>query len=63
MEREEQSMSESITPYTDRMIDFVEEGVIDAKTLAIMVAKWMTEDDIEGMLDANELTERFEEEE
>ena len=47
--------------YRNRLVEFVQEGVIDANTLAIMVAKWMTEDDVEGMLDANELTERFEE--
>ena len=46
--------------YRNRLVELVQEGVIDANTLAIMVAKWMTEDDIEEMLDANELSERFE---
>ena len=43
----------------DRLYDLVTEGVISRDTLVIMVCKWMTSDDIEEMLDANELSARF----
>lgn len=43
----------------DRLYDLVTEGVISRDTLVTMVCKWMTSDDIEEMLDANELSARF----
>ena len=43
----------------DRLYDLATEGVISRDTLVIMVCKWMTSDDIEEMLDANELSARF----
>ena len=38
-----------------------EEGIIDPIQMVIMCVKYMSEDDVEDMLDANELSERFEE--
>lgn len=49
--------------WRDELVRMVEEEIISADNLAIMVAKWLTPGDIEEMLDANELTPRFEEEE
>ena len=45
--------------YRDKAIDFVEEGLVEPMTMIIMCLKWMSEDDAEKMLDANELSERF----
>tara|TARA_R110002051_G_C8434213_1_gene453950 strand:- start:337 stop:513 length:177 start_codon:yes stop_codon:yes gene_type:complete len=45
--------------YRDKAIDFVEQGLVEPMTMIIMCLKWMSEDDAEEMLDANELSERF----
>tara|TARA_B110000046_G_C12761763_1_gene301202 strand:+ start:307 stop:513 length:207 start_codon:yes stop_codon:yes gene_type:complete len=45
----------------DKAIELVEEGIIDPIQMVIMCVKYMSEDDVEDMLDANELSERFEE--
>tara|TARA_B100001175_G_scaffold239780_1_gene206087 strand:- start:384 stop:596 length:213 start_codon:yes stop_codon:yes gene_type:complete len=47
----------------DKAIELVEEGIIDPIQMVIMCVKYMTENEVEDMLDANELSERFEEEE
>ena len=46
----------------DKAIELVEEGIIDPIQMVIMCVKYMSEDDVEDMLDANELSERIEEE-
>ena len=43
----------------DRLLDLVDNGTIDAEGLAIMVAKFLTNDEVEKMLDLNELSARF----
>jgi hypothetical protein len=45
--------------YRDKAIEFVEQGLVEPMTMIIMCLKWMSEDDAEEMLDANELSERF----
>ena len=45
----------------DKIVELVEDGIVDAKDMVTMCAKWMSEDDCAEMLDANELSERFEE--
>ena len=45
--------------WRDELVRMVQDEIISAEALAIMVAKWLTNDDIEEMLDANELTPRF----
>ena len=47
----------------DKMIELVEDGMVDAKDMVTMCAKWMSEDDCAEMLDANELSDRFLEDE
>ncbi len=47
----------------DKIVELVEEGIVDPKDMVIMCAKWMSEDDCEEMLDANELSDRFMEDE
>ena len=36
----------------DKIVELVEEGIVDPKDMVIMCAKWMSEDDCEEMLDA-----------
>jgi hypothetical protein len=43
----------------ERFIQMVEDGMLDPMSAVAMCAKWMTNDDVEEMLDANELTDRF----
>ena len=43
----------------DQALDLVEMGIVSAEDMLIMCLKYMSTDDVEDMLDANELTERF----
>ena len=43
----------------DRALELVEEGVVSAETLLVAALKYMSTDDVEDMLDANELSDRF----
>jgi hypothetical protein len=46
----------------DQAIELVEDGDVDAKAMLIMCLKYMSNDDVADMLDCNELSERFLEE-
>ena len=46
----------------ERLIELVEDGNLDAAMAVTMCAKWMTDDEVAEMLDANELSDRFAEE-
>ena len=48
--------------YRDRLIELVEDGMLDPMMAVMMCAKWMTNDEVGEMLDANELSDRFMEE-
>ena len=41
---------------SDRLIEIVEEGYLDPMMAVIMCAKWLSEDEVGEMLDANELS-------
>lgn len=41
--------------YRDKMLELVDDGLLSARTLALMCLKWMSEDDIKEMADANEI--------
>ena len=43
----------------DKAIEMVEEGLISWETLAVMALRWMSVDEVDEMLDANELSDRF----
>ena len=47
----------------DKAIELVEDGYVSWEDLATMALKYMSTDDVEDMLDANELSERFMDEE
>ena len=46
----------------DRALELVEEGYISAEDLLTAALKYMSTDDVEDMLDCNELSDRFMEE-
>jgi hypothetical protein len=39
--------------YRDYLIELVDDGLLDAREALIMVAKWMSQDDVRDMLEAN----------
>ena len=47
----------------DRALELVEEGLTTAEDMLTMCLKWMSTDDVEEMLDANELSDRLLDEE
>ena len=47
----------------DAALALVEEGLVSAEDMLSMALSYMSVDDVEEMLDANELSERFREEE
>jgi len=46
----------------DKALELVEDGFVSAEDMLIMALKYMSTDDVEDMLDCNELSERFMEE-
>jgi hypothetical protein len=47
----------------DKALELVEDGMVSAEDMLVMALKYMSTDDVEDMLDANELSERFMDEE
>ena len=43
----------------DRVIEMVEDGILDPMMALTMCLKWMSNDEVAEMLDANELSDRF----
>ena len=48
-----------MTDYRDIALELVENGIVSAEDMLVMALKYMSNDDVEDMLDANELSERF----
>jgi len=47
----------------DKALEMVEEGLVSAEAMLTMCLKYMSTDDVEDMLDCNELSDRFLEDE
>ena len=47
---------------TDKVLEMIEAGLLDPKDVVLMCLKWMSEDDVKEMAEANELFEEEEEE-
>jgi len=45
--------------YRDQMIEMIEDGMLDPMMAVTMCVKWMSNDEVGEMLDANELSARF----
>ena len=43
----------------DRALELIEEGIVSAEDMVTMCVKYMSVDDVEDMLDCNELSDRF----
>lgn len=43
----------------DKVIEMVEDGMLDPMMALTMCLKWMSNDEVAEMLDANELSDRF----
>ena len=52
-----------MTDFRNVALELVEEGVVSAEEMLSMALKYMSNDDVEDMLDCNELSERFFEDE
>lgn len=48
---------------TNKLLEMVDEGMLDARTLALACLKYMSEDDVKDMAQANEFLEEEEDEE
>ena len=48
-----------MTNFRDVALELVDNGVVSAEQMLSMALKYMSNDDVEDMLDANELSERF----
>lgn len=49
--------------WRDNALEIVEEGIVTADHLLLCCLKYMSNDDVYDMLDCNELTERFRDDE
>jgi len=47
----------------DKALELVEDGMVSAEDMLTMCLKYMSTDEVEDMLDTNELSERFTQEE
>ena len=48
-----------MTNYRNIALELVEDGMVSAEDMLTMALKYMSNDDVEDMLDTNELSERF----
>ena len=49
--------------YTNKLLEMVEEGLLDKDIVIMACVKYMSEDDVKGMMEANEFIMEEEEEE
>ena len=42
-------------PETNRLIDMMDEGMIDARAVADMALSWLSESDVKAMMQANDI--------
>jgi hypothetical protein len=54
-------MARNVREQTDRLLEMVDDGNLDPMMALTMCLKWMSEAEVAEMMDANELSERFEE--
>jgi hypothetical protein len=40
---------------TNKILEMIDEGLLDSKDVVLMALKWMSEDDVKAMAEANEL--------
>ena len=52
----------SVRPATSKLLDMMDEGLIDARTVADMALSWLSESDVADMMRANDIIDEEEEE-
>ena len=52
-----------MTNFRNVALELVDNGMVSAEQMLVMALKYMSNDDVEDMLDTNELSERFFEDE
>ena len=53
-------MARNVREQTDRLLEMVDDGMLDPMMALTMCLKWMSEAEVAEMMDANELSDRFE---
>jgi len=48
-----------MTNFRNVALELVDNGMVSAEDMLVMALKYMSNDDVEDMLDSNELSERF----
>jgi hypothetical protein len=48
--------------YTNKLLEMVDEGLLDKDMVIMACVKYMSEDDVRGMMEANEFLEQDEDE-
>jgi hypothetical protein len=51
--------SKGVRAETNRLIEMCEDGYLNPTAVVIMLAKYMSEDEVADCMDSNELSERF----
>jgi hypothetical protein len=49
--------------YTNKLLEFIEEGVLDRDNVIMAFCKYMSEDDVKDMMEANEMIDEEDEDE
>jgi hypothetical protein len=62
MRRKKKIMNE-VRKYSNKLMELVETGVLDPVDVVRMCVKWMSEDDVQEMMEANEIEYEYPEEE
>ena len=52
-----------VRKYSNKLMELVETGVLDPVDVVRMCVKWMSEDDVQEMMEANEIEYEYPEEE
>lgn len=47
---------------TNKILEMIDEGILNPRDVALMALKWMSEDEVKAMAEANELFEKDDEE-
>tara|TARA_Y100000814_G_C12326380_1_gene399940 strand:+ start:208 stop:363 length:156 start_codon:yes stop_codon:yes gene_type:complete len=45
--------------YTNRLLEMIDEDLLDARQVVLMCVKYMSEDEVADMIRFNDLSERF----